>query len=200
MTKTAIDFVPNGSLLVFLKQTILAHVNKNGKQVKAKANYLCKCGNIVEIAICLVKNGHTKSCGCFKSSGNTRHGLYYHPLYVVYRGMKQRCYNKNNDAYKRYGGAGITICQEWLDDFTLFYNWAICNGWRKGMEIDKDIKGGKIYSPENCVIVTRKQNTNKRKTNHFITYKGERKTISEWSEITGINEDAIFMRTKNGVS
>lgn len=71
--------------------------------------------------------------------------------------MKRRCFNKNDPAYKNYGGRGITICNEWLNDFMTFYNWAEAHGIKKGLDIDRIDNDGD-YSPSNCRFTTRKEN------------------------------------------
>lgn len=85
------------------------------------------------------------------------HGLRKHPLYDVWHDMKARCYNKNNKAHYCYGGRGIEVCPEWLNSFKSFYDWAMDNEYKKGLEVDRrDNDLG--YSPENCRFVTRKCN------------------------------------------
>jgi len=72
--------------------------------------------------------------------------------------MKQRCYNKNNKNYKWYGAKGVRVCDSW-QTFANFHKWAVNNGYKKGLHLDKDIKGnGKLYSPESCCFVTPKKN------------------------------------------
>lgn len=117
----------------------------------------CDCGveKIVEWAN--FKTGRSNSCGCRRKA---RKKLYTeHPLYVIYRGIKDRCYNKNAKSYKYYGKRGVIMCEEWKNSYQSFYRWCIENGWHKGLEIDKDIKGnGLLYSPENCCIITQLEN------------------------------------------
>lgn len=200
-----IDFVPEGSRLTFVRQTVLAIGNyerrKNGeKQIRAKALYECVCGSVVEAHIGNVKSGQTRSCGCLSDDipSATKHGLYYHPLYKIYRSIIQRCYDKNHSAYCLYGGDGVKVCVEWMNSPEKFIEWALKKGWRNGLQVDKDILGGKIYSPDNCLIVTPMENSNKRKNNHRLLFNGESKTMAEWSRETGVNEDCISMRIKNG--
>lgn len=128
---------------------------------------------------------------------NSVHGLTKHPLHGIWMNIKRRCYEEKCPAYKRYGGSGITMCDEWKDDFQAFYDWAVANGWKKGLEVDKDIKGGNIYSPSNCLIVTKKQNCNKRKSSHFVIINGESKTISEWADYAGIDQITLYARIFN---
>ncbi len=114
-----------------------------------------------------------------------KHGLSRHPLYKILKEIKRRCYSEKSINYQNYGAKGVRVCDEWLNNFKSFYDWAIKNNWERGKEIDKDIKGGdkKLYSPETCSIVTRSQNARKRTDNHYITYNGETKSLVEWCEI-----------------
>ncbi len=205
--KTPVDYTPEGSRLTFVKQTVFAvgnyqRIKDRLKQIKAKAIYLCSCGNSFEAAITLVKSGHTKSCGCYLKDypANYKHGMAGTPLYNVWASMIQRCEDPNHEAFHLYGGSGVFVCHEWRRDFTTFYNWAIANGWKKGLEIDKDTKGGAIYSPENCLLVTKKQNCNKRRNNKVLVFNGVSKTMSEWSDESGIHQDNIYNRLKLGWS
>lgn len=134
------------------------------EEVKTKQyNWLCKCecGRYVSASANKLKTGIAKSCGCLKddfSIGDiTRtHGKSHSKIYNVYSGMKQRCFNPNNDRYKNYGGRGITICDEWLGEngFENFYRWAMEAGYdesksRTEQSIDRiDVNGN--YEPSNC--------------------------------------------------
>ena len=118
-----------------------------------------------------ILTGHTKSCGCLKLAvlleRNTTHGLRHHPLYKIWLGIRARCgvvQGCDKKTLKNYAERGITVCDEWRDDFMAFYNWAITHGWSKGLEIDR--KNNELgYSPENCHFVTRSRNQrNTRKT------------------------------------
>jgi hypothetical protein len=164
---------------------------------KSRVIAKCDCGNHKEFQLCSLITGKTKSCGCLNIELTKKHGLCDHPLYSVWEGMIQRCYNKNALKYENYGGGGVKVCDEWRNDFKIFYDWCINNGWRDGLDIDKDIKGnGLLYSPDTCTIVTHKQNTRNKGNNHYITYNGIKACISEWAEILGINEGALRARIK----
>lgn len=180
------------SLLIYVKD---APPSKTGKKM---AYYKCECGSIKVYFVCNVKSLHTLSCGCKPkdTSSYKKHGLIKHPLYWIWSGIIQRCTNPNNPIYKYYGGNGITICEEWRNDFYAFYNWCIENGWKPGLDVDKDTKGGKTYSPDNCVIITKKDNSNRRKTNKFIEYKNEVKTLQQWSDDFGINSGDLRYRLR----
>jgi hypothetical protein len=87
-----------------------------------------------------------------------KHGYSYHPLYNVFTSMRTRCYYKGHNRYVNYGGRGIYICEEWRHNPAAFIDWAIENGWKKGLQIDRIDNDGP-YHPDNCRFVTSKENT-----------------------------------------
>lgn len=76
-------------------------------------------------------------------------------LYKIWCQMKQRCNNSNNTAYHRYGGRGIIVCDEWANDFMIFYDWSLCNGYSNDLSIDRIDNDGN-YEPSNCRWATTK--------------------------------------------
>ena len=115
----------------------------------------------------------------------------------VYRAMKNRCTNTNRHNYHRYGGRGIKICDDWLNDIETFIEWSLKNGYKIGLQIDRiDNDGG--YSPENCRWVTPKENANNKESNVLITYNNETKSIAEWSEIVDIDAKTLYYRYSKG--
>ena len=116
-------------------------------------------------------------------------------IYNCYRSMLQRCYDKGFINYKYYGGKGITVCDNWKNDYNLFLNWAKSNGWAEGMQLDKDIKGnGMIYSPETCCFINRKENNDNKSNTIKYNYNGEMLTIPQISKITGVPHGTIYHR------
>lgn len=111
-------------------------------------------------------------------------------LYRVYKHMKDRCYNKNDPHYKYYVTRGIKICEAWRKDYNVFKMWAIDNGYKEGLSIDRiDVNGD--YSPDNCRWITMKQ---QQRNNRYITYKGETHYLAEWAEILNINKSTLSTR------
>ena len=95
--------------------------------------------------------------------------------------MKKRCYNTNNKAYRIYGAEGKKVCPEWLEEengFMNFYNWAMANGYRDDLTIER-VDGTKGYSPDNCKWATPKEQNNNVRTNHLIEYNGKKQTIAQ---------------------
>jgi hypothetical protein len=122
-----------------------------------------------------------------------KHGGKYTRLYHTWKKMKERCNNPNCKAYKDYGGRGIKICDEWNNDYVSFREWAMNNGYNDLLTIDR-IDNNNGYFPQNCRWVTAKIQNLNRRTNHYLTFNGETKTISEWADITGINSATIGFR------
>lgn len=150
-----------------LKVINLAYI----KNHKTYWNCKCKCGKETIVYSDKLKTGHTKSCGCLKRQKtierNYRHGLYGTRLYSIWHDMNTRCYYEKTKCYKYYGGRGITICDEWKNNFVNFYNWAINNGYKDNLSIDRiDVNGN--YEPSNCRWATmQEQQLNKRNSKKY---------------------------------
>ena len=99
--------------------------------------------------------------GCSNRSRAT-HNLSSHPLYRLLHTIRGRCECRSATHYRYYGGRGIKVCREWIDDPAAFVNWALENGWQKGLDIDRIDNDGD-YSPSNCQFITRRENSQKRR-------------------------------------
>lgn len=122
-------------------------------------------------------------------------------IYATYKGMMYRCYDKNNPAYKYYGGRGVEVCDEWKNSYQSFLDWALLNGWNEGLELDKDILGnGLLYSPKTCKWVTHTENMKNLSRFKKYEHNGEMLTMSKISELTGIPKSAIYSRMKHGAT
>lgn len=156
---TKIDIIGNR----YGRLTVRSEVADRTKCGEVKYLCVCDCGNETVVSGTSLRNGSTKSCGCFlresAAERNTTHGLSSTPLYKIWDGMKQRCHNPNNHAYEYYGARGIHVCDEWMNDAESFINWALENGWEPGLEIDRK-NNEEGYNPENCRCVTHKVNMN----------------------------------------
>lgn len=120
----------------------------------------CDCGNTVTVNGNSLRRGATVSCGCRRKTQLITHGLSNTRLNSIWRGMKQRCVNPNKQHYERYGGRGITVCEEWNEDFQTFYDWAMANGYSDDLTIDRIDNDGD-YEPSNCQWITQAENTRK---------------------------------------
>lgn len=156
---------------------------------------VCECGNSVKVIGGHLKNGHTKSCGCLaqEERKKTRHGMTGKRLYRIWQGMKNRCGNENTIYYDRYGGRGISVCDEWEKSFEAFMEWSTKNGYKDDLSIDR-IDNNKGYSPENCRWATKEEQANNCVSNVVLRHNGEEHTIAEWSKIRGINYQTLHSR------
>lgn len=128
-----------------------------------------------------------------------KHGMRGTRLYNIWCSMKQRCCNKKDKDYKRYGGRGIRVCDEWITDFKAFYEWSMANGYADNLTIDRiDVNGN--YAPNNCRWVSVKVQNNNRRSCKLIEYNGEIHNLAQWSALLGINEITLGSRLNKGWS
>ena len=186
----------------FGRLTVIGKIGLNNhREVVWKC--VCTCGQITEVPGYQLRSGTTKSCGCYKTDWSidkfTTHGLCRHPLYAIWSGMKTRCYNDCRPQFKRYGGRGIRVCDEWLSDFESFYKWSIQNGWEPGLSIDRIDNDGN-YCPENCRWADGFTQANNSSHNHVIEYCGEKMTCTQWAHRIGIKPSTLNARLRSGWS
>lgn len=178
----------------------LVAIRKDNAKGKEKWLCICDCGKEKAVDGFYLRTNHTRSCGCLRyESKKSTHGLSKSPLYHIYMTMKARCGNPNNHKYARYGGRGISICNEWTSDFMTFYNWAIINGFKQGLSIDRINLDGN-YTPENCKWSTPKEQARNTSTNRNIAFLGKTKCLQEWANEMGIKRETIAMRLNKGWS
>ena len=151
----------------------------------------CDCGNVKSIKATELDRKRIKSCGCVHGFP---HKYVNTPLYRSWYHMKDRCSNKNNKDFSYYGGRDISYCNEWKK-FPTFRDWAITNGFEKGLTLDR-INADGNYEPNNCRWVTRLiQAQNQRRS---IKFKGE--IASDASRRLGGSDSLVTGRLKNGWS
>lgn len=149
----------------FGKWTVLEEteprIYTNGKRRSVKRMFVtrCECGKVGHVSLHDLVLSKSRMC---KSCSKTKHGALHHPLYHVIGDAIRRCYNTNDPAYKNYGGRGIEVCPQWCNDRGLFVSWGLQNGWKPGLELDREDNDGD-YTPENCRFVSRSTNLNNRR-------------------------------------
>lgn len=179
-----------------------------GKSGAVKWKCKCDCGNIVIVNGSFLRNGHTSSCSCLqkdiaartaKKMGmeNKRHGMSQARVHNIWRGMKQRCEDHNAEDWPRYGGRGITVCDEWRDNFEAFRDWAMVNGYRDDLSIDRIDNDGN-YCPENCRWATDEEQNNNRRNSRMVTFNGKTMSLKQWANETGIPRGTIAARLRTG--
>lgn len=173
-------------------------VEASKRERKSLWNCTCVCGNTKNCEAYSLRNGKTVSCGCRRTDRpHITHGKTNTILYRKWRGMKDRCYNVNAPQYHYYGGRGITVCDEWKDDFESFYTWAIKNGYQDGLSIDRIDNNGN-YSPDNCRWATRSMQARNKRDTVMVSVNGETKSLADWSDISGIHISALRERYRKG--
>ena len=156
-------------------QTInrLVVIREYGRTKSGKVTWLCRClgkngddcGKEVVVTVDHLRSGHTKSCGCLRLERITTHDCTHEPWYPTYSAMMRRCGHFKGAPecdLRDYRDRGITVCELWRNSPRAFGDWLLAHGWRKGLQIDR-IDNSKGYSPENCRVVTCKENNNNRR-------------------------------------
>lgn len=108
----------------------------------------------------------------------------------IFIGMMRRCYNSNENSYEWYGGKGIKVCDEWLQNPQSFEEWAINNGYENNLTIDR-IDENKNYSPDNCRWITNKDNAKYKSTTRIIEVDGVKYTGREWATILNLGTNTV---------
>lgn len=159
-------------------------------------NCLCDCGNIKSVRSDSLQCGAIKSCGCLKREQDKanlvseqvkksrKFGEPYGHLRIhnIWANMKSRCFNMSDKRYPDYGGRGITICEEWKNDFMAFYHWSMVSGYDDSLTIDR-IDNSKGYFPSNCRWASAKEQSRNRRSNINIKIGNVTKTLTEWCEV-----------------
>lgn len=120
-------------------------------------------------------------------------------LYTIWKSMRERCYNTSCKKYKNYGLNGIKLCQNWYNDFHTFEQWALKNGYKNNLTIER-IDINKDYSPENCKWIPLEEQAKNRSNNHKITYNGKTMILQDWANEVGLDSATIRRRLKAGWS
>lgn len=171
------------------------HIEPSGRKV-AVWECLCDCGNIKNVYGKHLKGGDVQSCGCLQKErpNGTTHGMSGTDIWNHWKYMRQRCdcRDEKSLSYKNYYLKGITYCKEW-EDFEPFYEWAVQNGYREGLTLErKDNNGG--YCPSNCCWADMETQANNRSNNNLITYNGKTQTETQWAREIGIRPQTLWSR------
>lgn len=179
-----------GRLLV-MKRT--GHI-RSGNAVRSVWLCQCDCGKMHEVDTKSLTSGNTRSCGCTHFNPNKKKHL---PrignrirdlgdpekclrLRNIWANMKARCYNQNSPEFHRYGGRGITVCEEWKNSSREFVKWGLKHGYKLGLSIDRIDNDG-MYCPENCQFITVGENAAKTSKEKLITVGGRTQNLTQWA-------------------
>lgn len=150
----------------FERLTVLEVVKTNKPRTYFKCR--CQCGNELIVSLNHIQTGNTKSCGCLALETKRENGKRLSPikygidtredsLYMVYHNMIRRCYKQSNSS-KYYKDKGIMVCDEWKNNYATFKEWALNNGYQKGLAIDR-VNPNDDYKPSNCRFITVSENS-----------------------------------------
>lgn len=179
----------------------LTVINKEKNDKRGEARWLCQCdcGKSTIALSSHIRNYRIRSCGCLSRKNKflyeSKYGnsTDYERLYHIFNGMRTRCYNPKDINYKNYGGRGIKICDEWLEDFFKFMDWSMQNKYQNNLTIDRiDVNGN--YEPNNCRWINIKEQENNRRDNVFLKHKGKIKTLKQWAETINIPYNTLYSR------
>lgn len=153
----------------------------------------CDCGKETIVRPYKLIKGRTKSCGCYHRDyriernkvEKVKHGGRKERLYGIWSGMKVRCTCPHNKDYPGWGGKGVSVCDEWTNDYAKFRDWALNNGYKEGLTIDRIDPSGN-YCPENCRWITIEAQQRNRRNAITIDWDGEKMKLSDWCEKYGV--------------
>lgn len=181
----------------------LLAIKESGRKGKHIA-WLCRCdcGTKKSVLATNLTYGNSKSCGCGQREAagnmNKSHGFSNTRLYSIYKGIKQRCYNPKNPAYKYYGERGIKMCDEWYNSFISFREWALACGYKDEPSFGKytldRISPEGNYEPYNCRWATIAKQQNNKLNSVFIVIGNNKKTVAEWATQNKTNKQTLYSK------
>lgn len=178
----------------------LRRVESAGKAARWAAR--CDCGAEIITTCSKLRTGHTKSCGCLKreliGDRQRKHGAKGERLYAIWMKMRSRCNNPNQPMYHRYGARGITVCPEW-DDYAAFKRWALGNGYRDDLTIERD-DNSLGYSPKNCRWIPMSEQAGNRDMNVTVEYGGKTQCIAYHARDMGLDPKTVRARLARGLT
>ncbi|MGL5732317.1 MAG: hypothetical protein ACRCX5_14505 [Bacteroidales bacterium] len=180
--------------LTFNRLTVLSRADN--VNMRAMWNCLCSCGKELIVSGKHLRNKSVQSCGCLNKEildkSRVSHGMTNTKIYKKWAMMKTRATNKNRDHAHNYILRGIGICDEWKS-FESFYEWALNNGYSDDLTIER-IDVDKPYCPSNCKWIKLSDQAFNKTSTHWIEFRGERKSLTEWAIQLGFKPNVIMER------
>ena len=169
---------------------------ENAKDGKVRWLCQCECGNEVVVSSDHLRRGNTKSCGCLRGQN---HGMSKTKIYKKWKNIKKRCFNLNCKRYFDYGGRGITMFAEWINDFQKFYEYVskLPHYGEDGYSLDRIDNNGN-YEPNNLRFATTKEQSLNQRRTIFVEYQGVMMTLMEAAELSGIPYKTLLDRYHAG--
>ena len=181
-------FVPSRSLVQGTTKSCGCLHRRFGKGCCREREFHDECGHRKTVLY--------KGC-CRERESHGESGHRKTVLYKCWEAIVQRCTNPNDKRYPSYGGRGITVCDAWRNSFIAFRDWANANGYREGLEIDREDNDGG-YEPSNCRWVTHRQNNWNTRRSRLCEINGEIKSLAEWCEIYNMDYALVHWRIHHG--
>lgn len=177
-----------------------------------KSSWACKCdcGSTTKVLTANLLRGNTRSCGCIRNHmstvRNTKHGLYGTKVYKCWCSIKKRCTNPKDASYPSYGGAGIRLCDEWLNDPHAFYE-HVGHAPTDHHSIDRK-DNSKGYEPGNVRWANKWEQATNRRSSKWVVFQGNRMTLAQLARLVasecGISakdfKDALSAVIKEGAA
>lgn len=195
------------SMVIGHKFGRLTPIRKDGHNKYGDALWecVCDCGKHSSVRTTDLLRGRTTSCGCYardvcirrSTKHNGSHRGNQEKLYRIWNDMKRRCSKKNRADYERYGGRGISVCDDWESSYEIFRDWALSNGYSDGLSIDR-IDNDKGYSPDNCRWVTLARQANNKRNNRIVDVNGEKMTLADACRLLKLNYTTVHSRLSRG--
>lgn len=191
------------------KLTVIRICDKNQKYSGSWWHCKCTCGNYKDVHGKALREGGTKSCGCYQKECTSKrsliHGNSYGdnnkptPEYRAWQNIKKRCHNPKNKSFPYYGGRGIIMCERWRNDFTLFLQDV---GKRPSSKhsLDRFPNNNGNYEPNNFRWATREEQGHNMRNNKYLFFKGNKMLVSEFSKLINVWHSQIIYHMKKGKS
>ena len=190
----------------FTRLTVIKRARNKNKKVMWDC--VCNCGYKTTVEAWSLTAKLTKSCGCLNKEIITKYKkinyngklipITSHPLFPIYHGIKNRCYNKNLPNYHRWGGRGIRMSLSWKNSFLSFVN-DMGERPTENHSIERK-NNNKGYSKYNCIWATAKEQNNNQRSNINLTYKKKSRTLAQWAEILNMKYSKLYARINRGWS
>lgn len=178
----------------FGRLTVTGEAPMRNKKIR-RWNCQCPCGVVLEISHGHLTTGHTKSCGCLRTDmlveRSTVHGECGSPTWKIWIGMISRCYQESHTSFNRYGAVGVRVCDRWLESYKNFKE--DMGEVPEGKSIER-VRGAKLYSPDNCVWATPKEQALSRSTTRWYTHNGETLCLKDWARKIGMSYLKLYKR------
>ena len=187
---------------VFTRWTVIQFKGIGEKYKQSLFECKCSCGTVKIIPAASLVNGKSKSCGCLKierqKESVTKHGLWQNRFFKNYSGMMRRCYVPSCEDYPRYGGRGITVCDEWKNSIQKFVDWCEKTYPKDSEEkLTLDRENNDLgYSPDNCRWATKLQQNQNTRSCIYVEYGGVTYTISDFHRKFGVVSEPTFRKRR----